>query len=336
MILAWNTLSAALISQQPPAKPTPAPTKTVAPQNPPTSAEAKALPAKDAVAGTVSTTDNASELTDTEKAILQSMDKLVVAFNTANLDQLVGSFVKDGELIDEQGNVYQGHDAIRELGKSFFEKYPGSKTIAEIDSVRSINDLVLVEGFREINSKDDSSSSLFRFTAIWTKAENGHKLVSFREQSEGVMVSPHEALESLSWLVGDWMNEGTDARVKLSYAWSEDRNFILGEIQIAGEDKKLSKSTTRLAWDASEGVIRSWTFDSDGGFGESVWLQTDEGWAMVSAAVTPEGQKGSASVSVVQVDTNRFKLVGKKRVVGTFEEPDFEIVIVKTPPKPSK
>jgi ketosteroid isomerase-like protein len=271
------------------------------------------------------------EPTALEKEILGSMERLLTAFNKSDIDGLLNSFLKEGELIDDAGNVYSGHDQIRELAKAYFEKYPGAQTAAELESVRSAGGIVFADGKRTISTKDGKSVALIRFSSVWQKTDQGFRLASIRDFAEPVLPTPNEALQGISWLVGDWINEGADARVHIKYQWSEDNNFILGTIAMHADGKMTTSSSQRIGWDPILGSYRSWVFDRDGGYGEGVWSEAEDGWSIQSSAVTPEGGKGSATMKIIPQSFDRFTIRGSNRTVNGQSEPDYEIVIVKKP-----
>lgn len=52
--------------------------------------------------------------------------------------------------------------------------------------------------------------------------------------------------------------------------------------------------------------------------------------------VLPDGQTGSATITVTQQDTSRFTMAGTDRIVGNSRDADFELTIVKQPPQAAK
>ena len=284
-------------------------------------------PATTVVAKPVSPEQLALE-TDAVKAIKQLTD----ALNAGNPDAVAGVFLPDGELIDDSGTVYLGHDEIKALVKAFFETYPGSKTDAQVESVRAVAGLVLVDGTRVINGKDGDSLSVIRFATIWKKTDAGLKLASLRDVSEALPPTPHEALEGLAWIVGEWINEAGDNKVSINYRWDDNGNFIVGDINITSGEQVIMKSFQRIAWDASQGKYRSWTFDSDGGFGEGVWNATPTGLVLQNSAVGPDGLRGTATVKLVSDSKDRFTVQGIHRMSEGMEAPDYQYTVVRKPP----
>ena len=96
-----------------------------------------------------------------------------------------------------------------------------------------------------------------------------------------------------------------------------------------------SKSAQRIGWDPVEGVLRSWTFDSDGGFSQGEWTPVDDGWVAKTEATMPDGSTASATVMLVIKDQDHFVVRSIDRIVAGGEEPDFELMIARKPPQPA-
>jgi len=292
---------------------------------------AQTTPATTPAAGT-----ETKELTTLERDVLAETDKLVTAFNKGDLGAILNTFLPDGELIDEQGVVHAGHEQISNLVDSFFKSYPNASTEAEIESVRNVAGIVFADGRRTITTSDGKSVAVLRFMSVWKQTENGYKLASFRDYSESTVVTPNEALQELQWLVGEWVNEGADSKVNLTFKWSADSNFILGDYVLKTSEGELATSTQRIAWDAAAGIFRMWTFDVDGGFGEGQWTQTENGWSVRSKATTPEGSLATAVLLFTPVSSERFTISGRSRMIDDEPLPDYDITVVKKPPTAAK
>jgi uncharacterized protein (TIGR02246 family) len=269
-------------------------------------------------------------------SIRTSSEALVAAFNAEKGDDVAALFLPSGELIDEEGTVYQGAKEIKELLGAFFKKFPGTKLSVDIESIRIVGPVAIEEGTRTMKAKDGATQSQFRFISVRAKTDDGWKIASIREFNDDPAPTPHEQLEPVSWLVGEWINEGSDGTVAISFKWSEDKNFLIGEFKSKGTAGPTRNSTQRLGWDASAGKIRSWLFDSDGGFAEGHWTLTDDEIVAKYSSVNPDGTTASATISITRKDKDHFSMVGTDRIVGDGREPDFEINIVRKPPTTGK
>jgi uncharacterized protein (TIGR02246 family) len=266
-----------------------------------------------------------------------SGEQLVKLFNAGKAAEIAAMFMPKGELIDEVGTVTQGTKELTELFTKFFAQYPEAKLALDIESTRSVgSNLAIEEGTRFITAGNDRRAQL-RYTAVRVKAQDGKWLIaSIREFADDPAPTPHEQLAPLSWLIGDWVSEGSDAVVKITYRWSEDTNFILGDFHMTVAGKPALKSTQRIGWDPLAGKVRSWLFDGDGGFSEGVWTEVDDGWVIKSSSTNPDATAGSATIAVAFTDKDHFTMKGTDRIVGNAREPDFDLTISRQPPAAGK
>jgi hypothetical protein len=205
----------------------------------------------------------------------------------------------------------------------------------EIESVRVLGTIAIQEG-RRITTVKEGNTSTVRYTCVLAKTDQGWRIASLRDIGDESPTTPGELLKPLAWLVGEWINEGADAQVKISYRWSEDKNYILGEISVTKSDQVVMKSSQRIGWDALLGAPRSWNFDSDGGFAEGTWTQVEDVWVVRSSAVMPDGSTGSAIVKITNGEKGRYMMTGTNRIIGNVMEDDFQVTVVKLPPAVGK
>jgi uncharacterized protein (TIGR02246 family) len=270
-------------------------------------------------------------------AIRAAGEQFVKAFNAGKVDELVAMFLPKAELVDEDGTTHEGQAAIKDLLTKFFAKFPGAKLTVDVDSLRVIGPVALEEGTRVITTKDDSGQAQMHFSMVRTKVGNNWPIVSLRDYTDDSDLTPHDRLQTLGWLVGEWVNEGNDAAVRITYRWSNDKNFLLGEFHVTKGGSPVMNSSQRIGWDPLAGKVRSWMFDSDGGYGDGHWTELDDGsWVIKSLAVLPDGQTGSATVTVIPQGKDRYVLKGTDRIAGDSRDDDFEFVVTRRPPMPSK
>jgi uncharacterized protein (TIGR02246 family) len=272
-----------------------------------------------------------------EQAVRQVTQNFVKAFNAGNAEKAAALFYSGAELIDDAGNTHKGAAAIKELLGRFFEKFPGATSTMTADSVWMVSPgLAIEEGRRVVSTKDDQSSAATRYTLVMMKQQGEWRIASGREVDDDDSLSPHDRLKPLAWLVGDWVDEGSDAVVQISCKWSEDKNYLLVEFTAKVQGKPALKSSQRIGWDPLTGKVKSWVFDSDGGYGEGLWAQVENRWVIKSTAVMPDGQTGSATITLEPQGKDSYVMKGFDRIRGKTAEPDFEVKIVRMPPAPAK
>jgi uncharacterized protein (TIGR02246 family) len=271
-----------------------------------------------------------------QQAIGQVSQELVKAFNAGKAEEIAGLFSSGAELIDDAGVVHKGAEAIKDAFGRFFEKFPGATSTMTADSVWLVGPSLAIEEGQRVVSTKDSRAAASRYTLVLMKQEGKWRIASAREVEDDASLSPHDRLQPLAWLVGDWVDEGSDAVVRISCKWSEDKNYLLMDFLAQVQGKPALKSEQRLGWDPLSQKVKSWVFDSDGGHGEGVWSLVDGRWVIKSTAVMPDGTTGSATIVIERAGNDRYTMKGFDRIRGDEAEPDFEITIVRTPPAPAK
>lgn len=270
-----------------------------------------------------------------EQSLQRESEATVKAFNAGDAAALAAMFLETGELVDEAGAVHAGKDAITELFTGFFQRFPKSTLEMLVTSSRPVGETLAVEeGQRRITTADGETAQV-RYVTLRSKQGDRWPIASYHEFTDDPLPSPKEMLQSVSWLVGDWVDEGPDGRTAISFRWSDDGNFLLGDYTMSAAGAGESKSVQRIGWDPVTGQLRSWTFDSDGGFTEGRWDATDEGWVVKSTATMPNGTTGSATLMISVKDADHFVVRGTDRIIGGVAEPDFEMTVSRRSPRPT-
>ena len=88
--------------------------------------------------------------------------------------------------------------------------------------------------------------------------------------------------------------------------WAQNESFITRTFSISVADRLDMSGIQVIGWDAAAGKIRSWVFDSDGGFGEGEVDQEDKRWIINAVATLPDGRKTSAINAMTLLDDNSF------------------------------
>jgi len=263
-------------------------------------------------------------------------EALTAAFNAGNVDAVVEMFLTDGELIDESGLLYRGQSELRELFSQYFAKFPGAKLSLRIDSIRKMGDHVAIEEGTRFLTAGESAFAQVGYIATLAKQDGKWKLASIREFDDQPAPTSGERLQSLAWLVGDWVSESSDLAVRISYRWDEDKNFLIGKFHATREGQVVLKTEQKVGWDPLSGKFRSWLFDSDGGFGGGLWTPTEDGWIIKSESTDAGGTVGFATVVYRQLDQDRYQMIGTDRLIGNETAEDFDVTVTRAPPKPTR
>jgi uncharacterized protein (TIGR02246 family) len=278
---------------------------------------------------------NAPIQSQEEKEIRAFDDLYIRDYNNADAKALAARFTEDAEVVEEDGYRYQGRPLIEERLTETFAENKGAKMAIEIESIRILNpDAVKEEGHTIVTPAKGGAATHRRYTVLLVKREGRWLLSSVREEHEP-MLSPHVHLQSLEWMVGDWLDEGADSVVRVNCRWSEDQNFLIRTFQVKHQGKDVMTVTQRIGWDPVARQVRSWEFDSEGGFGEGKWGQEGERWVIKHTATRPEGTTVTATNTLLRERPDLVRWTSADRVVGSESIPDEEsYVFVRVPPPP--
>ena len=139
-------------------------------------------------------------------------------------------------------------------------------------------------------------------------------------------------LKALEWLAGEWTGEGA-ADVKLAVRWAENKAFLLMEYTVQRAGAEPMTVSQRVGWDPHNGLVRSWVFDSQGGFGEGYWSRTGKVWSVGSSGILPDGGTGEATNTYEFKDENAFVWKATDREVDGQPLADVEVKFVRAPAK---
>ena len=91
----------------------------------------------------------------------------------------------------------------------------------------------------------------------------------------------------------------------------------------------------RIGWDPLTKQIKSWVFDSEGGYGDGLWTRNGNQWVIKSTGVMTDGRIASATQTLTPVGTNSARWTSTQRTIGdqSIAEPA-EYVLVRRPPRP--
>ena len=95
-----------------------------------------------------------------------------------------------------------------------------------------------------------------------------------------------ERLKPLAWMVGNWIDEG-DESVVISSCKSTRTGISSCRISRSAAGRDVLTVHQRIGWDPVARRIRAWLFDSDGGYGESIWTQAGDHWQLTATGVRP-------------------------------------------------
>jgi hypothetical protein len=136
-------------------------------------------------------------------------------------------------------------------------------------------------------------------------------------------------------MIGDWIDESHESVVLTSCHWTASKNYILQEIKVRMRGRDAMDLSQRIGWDPLTKQIKSWVFDSEGGYGESIWTPDGDRWLVKATAVRRDGVTASATNVFTPTSDDSYTWRSVDRVLGHDVQPPLEIKVVRKPPEPT-
>ncbi len=265
-----------------------------------------------------------------ESAINQALASYATAFNKGDIKTLMAAWTADPEFVDESGKSTKGQEAIAALFKRTFEENKGVSFVIKVRSLRFIRpDVAIQDGVVSLKTADGMSEDGL-YTSIWLK-NDGKWLISRVQDLPNESAAPAgnaEHLKQLEWMLGDWTSEGSESAVSFNCKWNRSQSFLLIDQTIALKDQEPLTIKHIIGWDPAKQQIRSWVFDSRGGFGESMWTRKGNRWLLESEGVLADGRRGAATSTWHYIDDQNCEWDSTSREVDGKPMPDVRVKYV--------
>ncbi len=154
------------------------------------------------------------------------------------------------------------------------------------------------------------------YTAVYVKQGGRWLMDSVRETDSTPPAVAQSPLKQVAWLVGQWIDEEPGATVTYDCRWSKNETFLISNFTIAAAGGIDIQGTQIIGWDPAEESIRSWVFDSDGGFGTGLWSREGNEWVVKMQQVLSDGSLGSMTNVYEMIDSNTYRWLSTDRHVG--------------------
>ena len=279
-----------------------------------------------------------------EQALRALVAEFTRAFNAGEVKAVAALFSSDARMVTPTGRVINGRAAIEQLFASSFEEFPGQTIEVKTENLRFLGaDSAIEEGTATITSPPipgdpRGSSETNRYSVAYVKRDGKWLQDSIRDYplpESTLQLTAHEHLQELEWLIGDWVDESDEAEVHTTCRWSENQSFLLRSFQVRIRGQAALSGSQRIGWDPRLKQVRSWVFDSDGGFSEGFWSRDGERWVIKTTGVLKDGRAASATNVLTRVNKDTMKWTSADRTFGADVLADAEeITLVREPPKP--
>lgn len=270
-----------------------------------------------------------------EKAIRSAVDAYVTAFNQGDAKALAALWSPEAVYTDRQtGEELVGRSAIEQQFAEVFAGAKGAKLTATTQSIDFVSPSVAIERGEAKVERPGGEVESSGYSAVYVLRDGSWLLDRVTEESVAAESSPHEHLKDLQWLVGRWVDRDDAATVVAECDWSRNGNFLVRSFTIQVADRVDMAGMQIIGWDPDAQQIRSWVFDSDGGFGEGRWTRQGNRWYVHQHSVLPDGRKTSAVNILTHVDDDTCTLQSVDRMVDGDLQPNIDEVQIAKEPTP--
>ena len=242
-------------------------------------------------------------------AVQQTVQAYVDAFNKHDAAALSAMWAAQGVYVDRQtGERTTGREAIAADLQQNFKDNPNSKLSAEITGKRLVRpDVASVDGHVSLVFPGENAT-VSSFSAILVKEGGKWLFDSIEETSLPSPESAQEALADLEWLIGRWVDQAHSGRVHTTVRWGAGNSFLVRSFVVEDEEGETQQGTQVIGWDPRLKQIRSWSFFSDGSFGEGQWSKNGDEWLIKSTQTLEDGKLASGVHVLKRVDDNTVTL----------------------------
>ncbi len=279
--------------------------------------------------------ENLPSAPDLQKIILSSVERYSKAFADQDAKAVSELFTAEAEYVNAAGMVFHGKSTIAAEFSASFELSSKGKIEIEVLSIRPVAAGVIIEeGASTFSTTEDGPTSVTRYVATHVQQDDGSWLIaSVRELKSGLM-SPHDRLLSLSWILGKWHEDVRGSQAATEWKWSENKNFLIGNfVEISSIDSSLS-GTHRIGWDVERSQFHSWIFASQGTSSEGWWQANQDGsWSLNLQGIDIEGIRHSSRMTYQQDGEDALIITQSDRIVNGVRLPTIMHRAVRQPPE---
>lgn len=265
-----------------------------------------------------------------EAAIRQAAAEYLEAVNRGDFGAMRAHWSASGDIVDESGRKTAVSEMQTPAASAATEgEIEPLRLSAQTESIRFVTpDVAIEDGTSQLTSPQQGTATRGRYSVVWVRRDGKWVIDAVREAANPEQASENR-LQDLQWMIGKWVEQGDGGALQATFSWSPDKNFIVCELRIQPRGQDAHVVTQRIGWDAATGKIRSWNFDSDGGFSEGRWTRAGDGWSIDAAGVLPDGKRTEGRRLLKRIDENSVLLESVGFEIDGEPVPDLRVKLVR-------
>ena len=249
------------------------------------------------------------------------------AYDRGDAKTLASFYAEDVDYIDQDGVEVKGRGEMEKLFIENFQANPGAKIAITIEEVKPLTpDVQVNRGVATVTATSGLTEST-RYAAVLAKKNDGWQICQLTETAAPAP-SASSQLEALKWLIGIWENKDADQTVETKVEWAGDKNFLVRTFKLKGAEESETDGWEIVGWDPDRQQIRSWIFDSNGGFGESSWSYDGGHWLIRASNVLPDGSRSTGENVLTKIDDNKFTWESQNPTLDGEPQPSVPKIVV--------
>jgi uncharacterized protein (TIGR02246 family) len=248
----------------------------------------------------VSVAQPAAERPADQDGVKAAVAALAAGFGKGDAKAVAALFTPDGEYTDDDGTTVRGRAALEKDYAEFFTKSPGASVEVDVDGVRfpSRDTAVVDAHFKVRRAKGEQVVS--RGSILYAR-EDGKWLVAILREWGGDGLS----LRDLEFLIGTWETKQPGTTVSTRYEWTANKSFIRCHFTVAHDVKSVG-GVQMIGKDPATGGLRVWTFEDNGGIGDSEITRDGKKWVFTARGTTADGRVLTATNLLTPTDADSF------------------------------
>ncbi len=253
-----------------------------------------------------------------KEQLINRLNEYIATYNAGNFEALKSFWTEDSSFYSPvTGQETVGREAIINLFKTRYSSLKGAQVKFNIFSFNfpKPEEAIIEASFERIPG--DGTKRARRIELI--KTDGKWLIKSIREIDVDDPPNLYDHLKPLEWLIGKWNDKDEDVTIRFETKWDKYRNFILQHFTTIVYGLEELEGRQIIGWDPEQEKIRSWIFDSDGGFGSGLWTLSDKSWQVEISYTLSDGRLATATDIYTPLDANSytFSSVGRN-VDGEF------------------
>jgi uncharacterized protein (TIGR02246 family) len=264
-----------------------------------------------------------------EAAIRAGVEAYIKAFNGRDAEAVAAFWSPDAVYTSRiSGEQVVGRAAIVQQFVRLFETEGELRLDVSVESIQFVSPNVAVEhGVANFVSPDTQPEQI-EYSAVYVRRDGKWLLDRVTDEAAKVANSSYEQLKALEWFIGSWVDQDESIRIVTDCSWTKNKNFITRTFTVSADDSVELSGLQIIGWDAAAKQIRSWTFDSDGGFAQGVWSKSKDRWYVHKKGTTADGNTTTAVNHVTPIDDATFAFQSTQRTLAGKLLPNIDEVLV--------